>query len=51
LKNCGKFAGMKVEDAKNLMKEDLIKENHADIFYDLSEEVICRCGSKVLIKK
>ncbi|MDD3244528.1 MAG: leucine--tRNA ligase [Candidatus ainarchaeum sp.] len=51
LENCGKFAGMKVEDAKNLMKEDLIKENHADIFYDLSEEVICRCGSKVLIKK
>lgn len=51
LENCGKYSGMKVEDAKNLMKEDLIKENHADIFYDLSEEVICRCGSKVLIKK
>jgi leucyl-tRNA synthetase len=51
LDTCGSFAGMKVEDAKNKMKEDLISKNQADIFYDLSEEVICRCGGKVVIKK
>jgi len=50
-KNCGEFAGMKVEVAKEKMKEKLLLENKADIMYDLSEEVICRCGEKVLIKK
>ena len=51
LSTCGEFSGMKVEDAKNKMKEDLIAKGQADIFYDLSEEVICRCGGKVVIKK
>jgi leucyl-tRNA synthetase len=49
--NCGNYSGMKVEQAKEKMKEDLIKNNKADIFYGLSEEVICRCGSPVIIKK
>ncbi len=51
LDSCGAFKGMKVEDAKNKMKEDLISKGQADIFYDLSEEVVCRCGGKVVIKK
>ena len=51
LDTCKEFKGMKVEDAKNKMKEDLISKNQADIFYDLSEEVVCRCGGKVVIKK
>ncbi len=51
LDSCGEFAGMKVEDAKNKIKEDLISKNQANIFYDLSEEVLCRCGGKVVIKK
>ena len=29
----------------------MISSGEADIFYDLSEEVICRCGGKVVIKK
>ncbi len=49
--NCGRYAGMKVEQAKELMKEELIESGKADIFYDLSEEVICRCGNKVVIKR
>ncbi|MBU0456933.1 MAG: leucine--tRNA ligase [Nanoarchaeota archaeon] len=48
---CGKFAGKRVEEAKELMKAELIEEGHADLFHDLSEEVICRCGSPVVIKK
>lgn len=51
LSSCQEYSGMKVEDAKNKMKEDLIAKNQADIFYDLSEEVLCRCGGKVFIKK
>ncbi len=49
--NCGPYAGMKVEEAKEKMKQKLIEEGKADVMYDLSEEVICRCGEKVLIKK
>ncbi|MBI4918695.1 leucine--tRNA ligase [archaeon] len=49
--NAGEFAGKTVAEAKELMKEKLIQEKKADIFYDLSEEVICRCGTKVVIKK
>jgi leucyl-tRNA synthetase len=49
--NCGEFAGMKVEEAKELIKQMMIKSGEAELFYDLSEEVICRCGKPVVIKK
>lgn len=49
--NCGKYAGKKVEEAKELVKAELIEEGKADIFHDLSEEVICRCGSPVVVKR
>ena len=48
---CGKFKGKKVEEAKELMKAELLESGEADIFHDLSEEVICRCGEKVIIKR
>lgn len=51
LSSCGKYEGKKVEVAKDEMKQELMDLNLADIFYDLSEEVICRCGGKVVIKK
>ncbi|MBN2127376.1 MAG: class I tRNA ligase family protein, partial [Candidatus Diapherotrites archaeon] len=47
----GKYAGMKVQEAKEKVKEDLINSGKADLFFDFSEEVICRCGAKVVIKK
>lgn len=47
----GKYKDLPVEKAKELVKEQLIKEGLADVFYDLSEEVICRCGGRVYIKK
>mgnify|MGYP001392981718 CR=1 FL=1 len=49
--SCGKFAGKKVRDAKELMKAQLLEDGTADIFYDLSEEVICRCGEQVIVKR
>jgi leucyl-tRNA synthetase len=49
--NCGTYAGMPVEKAKDEIKAFLIANGEADIFHDLSEEVVCRCGGKVVIKK
>lgn len=48
---CGKYAGMRVYDAKELVKKELMESGNAEIMYDLSEEVICRCGERVIIKK
>ena len=49
--NCGKYAGKKVEEAKELIKAELLESGRGEVFYDLSEEVICRCGNKVIIKR
>ena len=49
--NAKEFSGMKVNEAKDLMKKKLIDLGKADIFYDLSEEVICRCGNPVYVMK
>jgi len=47
----GKYAGKRVEEAKELVKAELIELGKADTFHDLSEEVLCRCGEKVIIKR
>ena len=48
---CGEFAGMKVEQAKDKIRDLMVDSGEAELFYDLSEEVICRCGRPVVIKK
>ncbi|MGQ9588340.1 MAG: leucine--tRNA ligase [Thermoplasmata archaeon] len=48
---CGEFAGQPVESAKNTIREEMLASGQADVFYDLSEEVLCRCGEKVVVKK
>ncbi|RLJ08369.1 MAG: leucine--tRNA ligase [Candidatus Aenigmatarchaeota archaeon] len=47
--NCGKYAGMKVEKAKELIKNELVKQGKADVMYEFSEPVVCRCGGKVIV--
>jgi len=47
----GEYAGKQVEVAKAEIQEMLLKSGEADIFRDLSEEVICRCGKRVFVKK
>ncbi len=49
--NCGEFAGLPVNEAKERMKEKMLEMGEADIMYDLSEEVVCRCGAPVVIGK
>jgi leucyl-tRNA synthetase len=49
--NCGDYAGLPVEEAKDRVKEDMIAQGIADVLHDLSEEVVCRCGDHVLVKR
>jgi leucyl-tRNA synthetase len=48
--NCGEYAGMKVEEAKDLVKEKLIASRDADVMYELSGDVVCRCLTPGIVK-
>ena len=48
---CGEFAGLRVQEAQEKMKQAMIASGEADTFHDLTEEVICRCGARVHIKR
>ncbi len=50
-KNAGRYAGLSVAAAKEKISADLKKQGLADTLHDLSEEVLCRCGLRVIIKK
>ncbi|MDG6220997.1 MAG: leucine--tRNA ligase, partial [Candidatus Thermoplasmatota archaeon] len=49
--NAGPYAGMRVEEAKEAMKQDMLASGKAIVMHDLSEEVVCRCGERVVIKR
>ena len=48
---CGEFAGMRVEEAKDRMKQAMMDSGEAELFRDLTLEVVCRCGRTVHIKR
>ncbi len=48
---CENFSGIKVSEIKDQVKDELINNNDATIMREFSEEVICRCNKKVIIKK
>ena len=48
---CGPFSGMRVEEAKDKMKQAMIDSGEAETFHDLTEEVVCRCGMTVRVKR
>ncbi|MBR6213477.1 MAG: leucine--tRNA ligase [Candidatus Methanomethylophilaceae archaeon] len=48
---CGEFAGLRVQEAQEKMKQAMIAAGEADVFHDLTEEVVCRCGARVHIKR
>lgn len=50
-KTCGKYAELPVQEAKNLIKEEVLKEGSASIFYETSRKAVCRCGGKIIIAK
>jgi leucyl-tRNA synthetase len=49
--NCGIYAGISISDIKDAVKDELISNNQAILMREFSEQVICRCGGKVLIKQ
>ncbi len=49
--NCGEFSGLPVMEAKEKMKQKMLDSGQADTMQDLTEEVICRCGGPVIIKR
>ncbi len=48
---CGEFSGMRVEEAKDKIQQAMLVSKEAEIFRDLTEEVVCRCGQRVHIKR
>jgi len=48
---CGIYAGIRISDIKDEVKNELIAQNQATVIREFSEDVICRCGGKVKIKK
>lgn len=48
--NTEKYVGLNVFEAKEKIVSDFIGENKAAIFYELSEDVICRCLTKCIVK-
>jgi len=49
--NCGQYAGIKISDIKDTVTDELISNNQAVVLREFSEEVICRCSGKVVIKQ
>lgn len=49
-KNCGKYAGMPVIEAKEKIKEEMKQKKLLDTLYELSGEVVCRCLTPSIIK-
>jgi leucyl-tRNA synthetase len=42
--------GKKVEDGKDLIKENLLKEGWIEIYYQLTGKVVCRCLTECTVK-
>lgn len=48
---CGEYAGIKIAEIKDTVKNKLIDSDFALELREFSEDVICRCGEQVVIKK
>ena len=48
--NCGPFAGMRVEVAKEEIRAQLLRNGQAAVLWEPSGEVICRCAARAIVK-
>lgn len=48
--NCGSYAGMRVEIAKEEIRRELLANRQADTLYEPSAEVVCRCTTRAIVK-
>ncbi len=49
-KRCGKFAGMRVEEAKEKVGAEMLERGEADSMFEPSGPVICRCTTRAVVK-
>ncbi|MBN1785601.1 MAG: leucine--tRNA ligase [Candidatus Methanofastidiosa archaeon] len=49
-KNCGEYSGLKVEEAKDKIKAMMMEEKEADIMFEPSGKVTCRCLTDCTVK-
>lgn len=48
--NCGEYAGIKISEIKDSVKNKLIEEGKAVVMREFSKRVVCRCGRDVAIR-
>lgn len=48
--NCGPYAGLKVEEAKEKMKQSLLESNNANLMYEPTGTIVCRCMNQAKVK-
>ncbi len=48
--NCGSYAGLRVEIAKEEVRKELLASGRADTMYEPSGEVVCRCTTRAIVK-
>lgn len=48
--NCGSYAGVRVEIAKEEVRKELLANRQADTMYEPSGEVVCRCMTRAIVK-
>lgn len=48
--NCGRYAGMPVSEAKERLVEELEAKGFISYLYDTPEPVVCRCGTRCIVK-
>ena len=47
--NTGKYHGMAVSGIKDRLTQDFIAQGLAEVFYEFSEPVTCRCGTRCVV--
>jgi len=47
----GRYGGMRVEEGKGLIINELTERGQAVFLFEFSEDVVCRCGEQVIIRK
>jgi leucyl-tRNA synthetase len=49
-KNCGKYSGLDVPRAQEVIKQDLMNSSSAVMFHEMTGKVVCRCLTECIIK-
>ncbi len=48
--NCGSYAGVRVEIAKEEVRRELLASGRADTMYEPSGDVVCRCATRAIVR-